>query len=227
MKNKEKYAKEIIEIACSGCSIAIIKKSGRIVPCNGDICGLCLFRGYDCEENTREWAESEYIEKQVISKRDRTFLDYLEDYKYIARDSGGILYAYTSIPIKRLACVCWETGDDWKSLRRLEIDFPMVKWSDAEPWKIEDLKKLEVVDEYERRDAKDTNVPGKWIPCSERLPKKPEIYGDSDGYIVQTRLVEQPFIGYWDGREWADEEVDVVDEVIAWMPLPDPYREVE
>lgn len=82
-------------------------------------------------------------------------------------------------------------------------------------------------DEYERRDAKDTNVPGKWIPCSERLPKKPEIYGDSDGYIVQTRRVEQPFIGYWDGREWADEEVDVVDEVIAWMPLPEPYREVE
>lgn len=76
-------------------------------------------------------------------------------------------------------------------------------------------------------DAKDTNVPGKWIPCSERLPKKPEIYGDSDGYIVQTRRVEQPFIGYWDGREWADEEVDVVDEVIAWMPLPEPYREVE
>lgn len=65
-----------------------------------------------------------------------------------------------------------------------------------------------------------------WIPCSERLPKKPEIYGDSDGYIVQTRRVEQPFIGYWDGREWTDEEVDVVAEVIAWMPLPEPYREV-
>ena len=64
-----------------------------------------------------------------------------------------------------------------------------------------------------------------WIPVSERLPKKPEIDGDSDGYIVQTRHVAQPFIGYWDGREWTDEEVDVVDEVIAWMPLPEPYRE--
>lgn len=55
----------------------------------------------------------------------------------------------------------------------------------------------------------------------------PEIYGDSDGYIVQTRRVEQPFIGCWDGREWTDEEADVVDEVIAWMPLPEPYREVD
>lgn len=67
----------------------------------------------------------------------------------------------------------------------------------------------------------------KWIPVSERLPKKPKIDGDSDGYIVQTRHVAQPFIGYWDGREWTDEEVDVVDEVIAWMPLPEPYREEE
>ena len=66
-----------------------------------------------------------------------------------------------------------------------------------------------------------------WIPVSKRLPKKPEIDGDSDGYIVQTRRVAQPFIGYWDGREWTDEEVDVVDEVIAWMPLPEPYREGE
>ena len=64
----------------------------------------------------------------------------------------------------------------------------------------------------------------KWIPCSERLPKKPEIDGDSDGYIVQTRRVAQPFIGYWDGREWTDEEVDILDEVIAWMPLPEPYK---
>lgn len=67
----------------------------------------------------------------------------------------------------------------------------------------------------------------KWIPVSERLPKKPEIDGDSDGYIVQTRRVEQPFSAYWDGREWTDESDDVVDGVIAWMPLPEQYREGE
>jgi hypothetical protein len=67
---------------------------------------------------------------------------------------------------------------------------------------------------------------GRWIPCSERLPKKPEIYGDSDGYIVQTRHVMQPFSAYWDGIEWTDDDDDAVDDVIAWMPLPEPYREV-
>lgn len=64
-----------------------------------------------------------------------------------------------------------------------------------------------------------------WIPVSERLPKNPEIDGDSDGYIVQTRRVAQPFIGYWDGIDFTDGWRSL--DVIAWMPLPEPYREVE
>ena len=32
--------------------------------------------------------------------------------------------------------------------RCLNVDFPMIKWEDDEPWLTEDLKKLEVVDEY-------------------------------------------------------------------------------
>ncbi len=151
MKNKEKFEKEIMEIACSGDSIAIIEKSGRIVPCDVNRCSLCLFRSYDCKEKTRKWAESEYVEKLVISKRDRVFLDYLrEEYKFIARDDNGYLYAYTSIQAKLLGCAFWRAGDACKSLGGLDIDFPMVKWSDKKPWLIEDLKKLEVVEEYEK-----------------------------------------------------------------------------
>lgn len=95
-----------------------------------------------------EWAESEYIETAKISKKDRAFLDYLKGYKCVARDDDGKLYAYISIPKKLLDCPCWGTDDDCKSLARLDIDFPMVKWSDAEPWKIEDLKDLEVCEKY-------------------------------------------------------------------------------
>ena len=87
-------------------------------------------------------------DRPKISKKDRAFLDYLEDYKYMARDKAGGLYAYTSIPTKQLACACWVNAI-FKSLTRLKIDFPMIKWSDSKPWLIEDLKKLEVVDEYE------------------------------------------------------------------------------
>ena len=35
-------------------------------------------------------------------------------------------------------------------LRRYDVCFPMVKWEDTEPWKVEDLKKLEVCEDYEQ-----------------------------------------------------------------------------
>ena len=149
MKNKEKYEKEIMNIACSGDSIAILKKSGRIVSCNVTKCCLCLFRGSDCKEKLRDWAESEYVEKLVISKMDRAFLEYLgKELKYIARSKSNNLMAFQNSAEKR--------GDGWgigsgefKSLKKFNIDFPMVKWSDGKPWLIEDLKKLEVVEDYE------------------------------------------------------------------------------
>lgn len=71
-----------------------------------------------------------------------------------------------------------------------------------------------------------------WIPCSERLPKK---HGESylvtisDGAVYTTAL-------QWDanGKRWylsffndGNILVDFIDDVIAWMPLPEPYREEE
>ena len=149
MKNREKYEKEILDVACVGERVAIDKRTMQIRGCGGFSCGRCLFGEADlCVEEMGKWAESEYIEPVKISKKDRAFLDYLGDYEYVTRDDSGKLYVYISTPIKRLACACWVTGDTCKSLAGLDIDFPMVKWSDDEPWLIEDLKELEVCDEY-------------------------------------------------------------------------------
>ena len=146
MKNKEKYAKEIMEIACNGSSIAVTKKCRRIAPCGSTFCEECLFCSANCKEKVREWSESEYIE--VISKRDRAFLEYLDVcIHYIARDMSGGLYAYIGKPRKNINS--WiSNGELFKGLEIFNIDFQMVKWSDLEPWSIEDLKKLEVVEEY-------------------------------------------------------------------------------
>lgn len=65
---------------------------------------------------------------------------------------------------------------------------------------------------------------GKWIPVSEGLPKRPE-QGYYEGYIIQCRHVLKPFSAYWDGKNWTDEDDDVLSEVVAWMELPEPYRE--
>ncbi len=62
MKNKEKYAKEIIEVACSGGVMAM--GSGIIRKCAGLPCQKCSFNidGIECDEMRKTWAESEYIE---------------------------------------------------------------------------------------------------------------------------------------------------------------------
>lgn len=87
-------------------------------------------------------------------------------------------------------------------------------------------KKQELVDRlamYEdREDAKDTNVPGKWILCSERLPEKPAV--GEYGYLLRVACIVQ-LSAYWDGSKWIDAEDNVVFP-FAWMPLPEPYREV-
>lgn len=59
-----------------------------------------------------------------------------------------------------------------------------------------------------------------WIPCSERLPEE-------DGwYLVTVRgyeTVTDVSLYSADGSAWGD--VSTKQKVIAWMPLPNPYRE--
>lgn len=149
MKNKEKYAKEIVELACNGRNVAVCKSTGKPIDCIDIVCSKCSFAVGSCTESRKEWAESEYIEKPVISKRDRLFLDYIKNnFVYIARNENGKLFAYEAQPRKEKTywkCTC---GNCLLLNRQLNIDFPMVKWEDTEPWLIEDLKKLEVVEEY-------------------------------------------------------------------------------
>ena len=154
MKNKEKYAKEIVELACNECVIAVSKYTGKPVSCYYTACGDCGLRTDDigtCRGALKEWAESEYIEKPVISRMDRAFLEYIgTGINYITRDMDGGLFIYISKPHKLIDC--WESSgcESDKSLKFFKLDFPMVKWEDDEPWLIEDLKKLEVVEEYEK-----------------------------------------------------------------------------
>lgn len=106
----------------------------------------------DIEEIVNIWAENnheEYIEKPKISRSDRTFLDYIpDDYKYMARDKDGMLFTYKERPRRRSEIYMWIYDSELFGIHKAKVRFPMVKWEDSEPWLIEDLKKLEVVDEY-------------------------------------------------------------------------------
>ena len=71
---------------------------------------------------------------------------------------------------------------------------------------------------------------GKWIPVSERLPEAP--YGclvtiwDTDFITMDEFENILPYFVGWDGEQWNDADGKQCPfEVIAWMPLPEPYEE--
>ena len=152
MKNKEKYAEHVLTFACDDGSFGVYEKTGEMERCTEMRCKECLFHGKKetCHTSRRKWLESEYAEKLVISKMDRAFLEYLgEEYKFVARDENGELFAYKTQPRKWEAYCNWIGDGRLKLYVRFNVAFPMVKWENDEPWLIEDLKKLEGVEDYE------------------------------------------------------------------------------
>ena len=67
MTNKEKYGKEILDIACTGDRVAIRKSDNVIVGCRKLECLDCAFNthGKFCNDEIEKWANSEYIEPPV------------------------------------------------------------------------------------------------------------------------------------------------------------------
>ena len=62
----------------------------------------------------------------------------------------------------------------------------------------------------------------KWIPVSERLPEKSTwvlvTCKNPDGYIFLDIKLINRYTELWDGDE------DFIGTVLAWMPLPEPYK---
>ena len=66
MLNKEKYAKEILDIACNGDSIGM--RNGILCSCDTiNNCKHCDFYNEEilCEQIIKEWANSEYKEPEI------------------------------------------------------------------------------------------------------------------------------------------------------------------
>lgn len=66
-----------------------------------------------------------------------------------------------------------------------------------------------------------------WIPCSERLPE------NISTVLVQVKGIEKPTIGWYGNMDnkWILSERDFADlqefTVLAWQPLPEPYKKGE
>ena len=67
----------------------------------------------------------------------------------------------------------------------------------------------------------------RWIPCSERLPKPNEYENDVRVYYLVQNEYRDMMVCSWNGSFWMQmyRNTHVEDKVVAWMPLPTPYRE--
>lgn len=69
-----------------------------------------------------------------------------------------------------------------------------------------------------------------WIPCSERLPEESDdylcSYGTLTGHFVGIDIyeAEKKEFGFYSNNERGEEDWHPVTNVVAWMPLPEPYK---
>lgn len=143
MLNKEKNASEIVEIAIEGGSVGMV--NGKLVPCGEIECPECDWFKFDCYEELKKWANSEYIEPPKLTSEERRFCEYIKT-GYIVRDKSDECYWHKEKPNKY--------SDEWYcygNVLRLEClpgipQFEFIKWTDEGPWAVEDLLKLEVTE---------------------------------------------------------------------------------
>lgn len=75
----------------------------------------------------------------------------------------------------------------------------------------------------------------RWIPCSERLPEEDGQYlcyivNEHDNtlqYIMCCGFVRRKPSLFLPGYSWYPDDETASDNVVAWMPLPEPWKGVE
>ena len=68
---------------------------------------------------------------------------------------------------------------------------------------------------------------GRWIPCTERMPKENECVDDiSRHYLVQNEYGDMLVARYVKRDYWEETYKlgPIADKIVAWMPLPEKYK---
>ena len=107
MTNREKFAEQILDIACGGNKIAVDKATSEPIACYELECKDCLFNTHSyvyCGDKTEKWANSEYVEPPIdwskvavdtpILVRDNIFSEWGK--RYFAKYENGSVYAWSN-----------------------------------------------------------------------------------------------------------------------------------
>lgn len=85
----------------------------------------------------------------------------------------------------------------------------------------------EVMNTIEKHIVPPVTPTQRWIPCSERLPKPSEYVDDvAKYYLVQNEYGDMLVARYIHSGYWKQiyRMEPIADEIVAWMPLPEPYK---
>lgn len=150
MKNKEKFAKEILDVICNYDVVSVIamdKTKMEFKPCGAMPCGACYFFQYNypynkgtCAQNFVHWANSKYMVKKEFSEADKAFVKGVDKLNWFARDKNGLVLGYVNKPFKNgdVWDVKAEVGDEYVyAVERVSsyssATFESLSWDDDEP----------------------------------------------------------------------------------------------
>ena len=144
--NAEKYRKELLELSAQG---PIALKGGKPMNCDKVICFECdlddLCNG-PCFNNLIKWMLQPV--KPTLTISEQRFAHWVET-GWLARDKDGDLYHFTEEPYKD--GVVWIDNteqDTYYNISELHPNmFEFISWTDDRAWRVEDLLKLEVVED--------------------------------------------------------------------------------
>lgn len=107
MTNREKFAEQILDIACSGSKIAVNKATSEPIACYELECKDCLFNTHSyvyCGDKAEKWANSKYVEPPIdwskvavdtpILVNDSTDHRWLK--RYFAKYENGRVYVWNN-----------------------------------------------------------------------------------------------------------------------------------
>ena len=105
----------------------------NIIDCDNGLDIMKVYEDYTCKELL--W---ERKEKPKLTEDEKVILRNLpKKYKWIARDSSGMVYIYTQRPTK-LSCI-WSGNSFGGIVIPFDHLFQFIEWEDDEPYLIEEL----------------------------------------------------------------------------------------
>lgn len=147
MTNFEFYKDKLMAIAGNGSDVAICE--GEPTPCDSVVCSQCELGEFNCCASLIHWLYAEHVEKPKINKRTKMFFDAIET-GWVARDSHGALFVYPDNKKPTKDRVVWLISDLGEAIALTKYVLPFltldfITWEDEEPWRVEDIRNLEVV----------------------------------------------------------------------------------